>query len=144
MVFYAAFIKLLKESVFPLVWSKNTSSDPGNWSCKNPAWGQCAVTSAVLKDYIDKIGYDFENKLVWAEIDSKGDVFSHYFNRIDGVEYDLTLIQMPVNTLVPKGVDKLKGFNSTYDYVMSYAKTVERYEILKKRTDELLELILSA
>ena len=47
------------EKAVKQAWGKETSSDPDNWSIENPAWGQCAVTSLVINDYLG-------GKLVWA------------------------------------------------------------------------------
>ena len=33
-------------------WAADTSEGPDEWSPENPAWGQCAVTSLVLRDYL--------------------------------------------------------------------------------------------
>ena len=33
-------------------WARDTSDDPDNWSSEVPCFGQCAVTSLVVRDYI--------------------------------------------------------------------------------------------
>jgi len=113
-------------------WSKETSSDPEKWAYENPAWGQCAVTALLVNDYL---GGD----IVWAEAklpDGKG--ISHYFNRIEGREIDLTRRQFPEGTIIPAGIEKKKEYDSTREYVLLApgSTTRQRYEILKERVDE--------
>jgi hypothetical protein len=124
-------IDKLKE-ILRKAWSKETSADPENWSNENPAYGQCAVTALIVNDI-------FGGKIVWAEVDVNGKKVSHYFNVVEGEEIDLTREQFPKGTIVPKGVDKTKGFPSTRDYILSYESTRKRYEILKKRFMDVLE-----
>jgi hypothetical protein len=33
-------------------WARDTSDDPENWSIGVPSFGQCAVTSLVVRDYV--------------------------------------------------------------------------------------------
>ena len=67
-------------------WTKETSSDPENWSEGNPAWGQCAVTALVVNDYLG-------GRVVWAEaLLPDGRKISHYFNSVTEKELDLTRI----------------------------------------------------
>jgi hypothetical protein len=33
-------------------WARDTSDDPDNWSDAVPCFGQCAVTSLVVRDYV--------------------------------------------------------------------------------------------
>jgi hypothetical protein len=114
-------------------WSKETSADENNWSASNPSWGQCAVTAAVVNDYLG-------GEIVWAQVKMPdGTDVSHYFNRINGEEKDLTRMQFPAGTKVPSGVPKTKGFPTTRDYLLSYSLTRQRYEILKFRVKEFLD-----
>lgn len=111
-------------------WCKETSSDPNNWSPSNPAWGQCAVTSLIAQDY-------FGGEIVWTAVTlPNGHKTSHYFNLIDGEEKDFTRKQFREGTVIPKGVAKTKGYDSTKDYILSYFKTQERYKILKRLVAE--------
>lgn len=108
-------------------WGKDTSSDPDNWTKENPAWGQCAVTALIVNDY-------FGGKLLWANAAlPDGRNISHYFNNIDGKEIDLARRQFPDGTAIPEGIDKMKTFSSTRDYVLSFEATRTRYEILKEK-----------
>ena len=114
-------------------WCRETSSDSENWSRENPAWGQCAVTAAVLNDYV---GGD----IVWAEAAlPSGRKVSHYFNLLKGNEIDLTREQFPVSTVIPKGVEKKKSFTSTREYVLSFEVTRNRYELLKGSVENYLK-----
>jgi hypothetical protein len=111
-------------------WDASTTSDPDNWSCNNRAWGQCAVTSLIVNDY-------FGGNIVWAEASlPDGRRISHYFNSIEAKAIDLTRKQFPEGTIIPEGVEKTKGFPTTRDYILSYSRTSERYEQLKRRIEE--------
>jgi len=111
--------KALKNS-----WSRETSSDPNNWTSENPAWGQCAVTALIIQDY-------FGGDLLRAAIEGIG---SHYWNQLpDGSEIDLTKIQFLTAITIPAGEIRLR------EYVLSYPATVKRYEILKQRVEKYLK-----
>ena len=62
-------------------WSSETGS---KWSSDNPACGQCSVTALVVQDLLGgeilktKVGGDW-----------------HFYNRIDGRRWDLTVSQFP-------------------------------------------------
>jgi len=125
------------ESAVESSWDEETSSDPKNWSPENPAWGQCAVTALVVRDYLD-------GEITWAQaVLPDGRELSHYFNRINEHEYDLTRSQFPEGTVIPEGVPKCKTFPNTRNYVLSYPATQRRYELLKKRVLKLLKKSLS-
>ena len=110
-------------------WAKETSSDPGNWSEGHPAWGQCAVTALVVNDYVG-------GEIVWAEAKiPDGRSISHYFNRKDETEIDLTRSQFPQGTVIPEGVEKKKQYASTREYVLSFPATQQRYRILKQKVE---------
>ncbi|MBT3691341.1 hypothetical protein HOG16_03825 [Candidatus Woesearchaeota archaeon] len=106
-------------------WCSETSLDSENWSEKNPACGQCAITALVLNDYLG-------GKIIQSDaILLDGRTESHYFNSIGGEQIDITRRQFPEGTLIPTGMPKKKGFDSTREYVLSSKKTRDRYEILK-------------
>jgi hypothetical protein len=118
------------EYMLGTAWSKETSSDPDNWTPENPSWGQCAVTALVVQD-------QFGGELRWAEAQlPDGGTVSHYFNKLvadasgEEQEVDLTRQQFPEGTIVGEGVPKPKEFSSTREYVLSYPVTRERYERL--------------
>jgi hypothetical protein len=113
-------------------WSDKTSSDEKNWSKENPAYGQCAVTSLVVNDYLG-------GEIVWASVKMPdANESSHYFNLIDGQEKDYTKAQFPSGTIIPKGIPKTKGYPSTREYILSFQQTRERYNLLKKRVEDML------
>ena len=122
------------ESALKDSWSRETSSDPDNWSEENPAWGQCAVTALIANDYLG-------GEIVWASAKlPDGKEISHYFNKIDGKEIDFTITQFPQGTYILPGIPKTKNFQTTRKYVLSYAKTIERYNILKGHIEKLLTI----
>lgn len=114
-------------------WRKESSSDPENWTPENPAWGQCAVTALIVNDYL---GGD----IVWTNASlPDGREISHYFNKIDGVEKDLTRVQFPEGTRIPEGIPKTKEYASTREYILSYPITQQRYDSLKEEVEAQLE-----
>jgi hypothetical protein len=113
-------------------WLKETSLDPENWTPQNPAWGQCAVTACVVQDYLG-------GEIVWAEVIDRGKTISHYFNKIDGIEHDLTHRQFSKGTKIPEGIPKTKGLPTTRDYILSYEPTCKRYAILKDLVEDYIE-----
>lgn len=94
---------------------------------ENPSAGQCAVSALLLQELL---GGD----LLWAEVQTpQGEGISHYWNRIDGVEYDLTREQFPEGSVIPGGAPKKGDFSSTRERVLSFEKTRTRYAILRHR-----------
>ena len=103
-------------------WGRDTSYEPDVWSLDNPAWGQCAVTSLVIQDY-------FGGNLLRV---TDGHA-THYWNRVDGVDIDLTLMQFPSTptwTSPAEFVDR--------EYVLSWSETRVRYDRLRRRVAHLL------
>lgn len=68
-------------------WSKETCYEPQQnaWNENNPAMGQCYVTALIVNDY-------FGGEIVKAK-SSNG--ISHYWNKIEGKDIDLTRSQFP-------------------------------------------------
>lgn len=123
------------EKVLRNIWARETSSDAQNWNSTNPAWGQCAVTALLVNDY-------FGGEIVWAEAKlPDGRSVSHYFNKINEKEVDLTRCQFPEGTCILQGVEKKKEYASTREYVLRApgSTTKERYEILKQKIEENLK-----
>lgn len=117
--------RLILEVALKESWCKDTSADPKNWTKDNPTWGQCAVTALIVNDY-------FGGEIVWAEaVLPNGRKISHYFNKINDKEIDITRSQFPENTFISKGIPKLKEQSTTRDYVISFPATQHRYELLK-------------
>lgn len=113
--------------VLPGCWCKETSSEE-DWTPENPPYGQCAVTALIVQD---RCGGDIVNAKVYVPAWDRE--VSHYFNRIGGLEIDLTRHQFPESTEVPKGADKKGDLETTRAYVLSYPQTVERYKKLQER-----------
>lgn len=99
-----------------------------------PATGQCAVTALVLQDYF---GGEIVNSAVLSSR-SPGITSSHYFNIIDGKIVDLTRRQFVADVTFSPMTEKLQGFESTREYMLSYPSTVERYDQLKANVEKLL------
>ena len=114
-------------------WTEETSSDSENWTSDNSAWGQCAVTSLIVNDYLG-------GEIVWANaILPDGREISHYFNKMGSVEKDFTRVQFPKGTTISQGIPEVKEFSSTRDYILSYPVTQQRYELLRQRVQEFLK-----
>ena len=65
-------------------WSADTSATPEQWSAANPAKGQCDVSSFVAWEHLG-------GALVLGQVFVNGDQTEHhYWNRIAGVDLDLT------------------------------------------------------
>jgi hypothetical protein len=90
-------------------WGLDTCdpTDAGEWSSKNPARGQCAVTSLVVHDLIG--GTLLEAKVQLADGTPQG---YHYWNRFAGVDVDLTKEQFAPEEVVgePQLIDRLPEF----------------------------------
>lgn len=104
-----------------LAWSSTTSSSPTEWSRKNPAAGQCAVTSLVIQDLLG-------GRILRADVNG----ISHYWNCLPtGAEVDLTRGQFDRDTIIPRGEPRSR------DYILSFPSTRKRYRQLKRRCKEL-------
>lgn len=64
------------------VWSAETASPPESWSATNPAKNHCSVTALVVQDHFG--GEILTTKTVGG---------THFYNRIDGTRWDLTISQ---------------------------------------------------
>lgn len=111
-------------------WCAQTSSDPA-WTPANPALGQCAVTALVVQD---QFGGELLRSLVHLP---DGQQVSHYFNRIDGEDVDLTRGQFPQGSTMSAGAPKRDEFTSTRQRVLSFPDTQQRYALLQARIVEL-------
>ena len=60
-------------------WRAETSFSPAEWTPDRPSFGQCAVTSMII---YDRFGGEILRTV------NQGVV--HYWNRVDGIEVDLT------------------------------------------------------
>ena len=89
-------------------WSIESSS---LWTEQNPAYGQCGVTAIVIQD-------QFGGEILKTLIDGRW----HFYNRIDGKTYDLTIDQfqhLPNYLDLPSNRDEaFADTNQTqYDYL---------------------------
>ena len=101
----------------PNCWSAKTSSDSEGWNLINKPYGQSDITALIVQDYCGgKIVNCTVDVPVWGD---KGKEVSYYFNEIGDAQFDLTRHQFPQDTEVPKGLDKMKDFDTTRDYVLS-------------------------
>lgn len=64
------------------VWSADTASPTGAWTASNPAMNHCSITSLVAQDL-------FGGEILCTK--TSGGI--HFYNRIDGVKWDLTASQ---------------------------------------------------
>ncbi|MEM3827441.1 MAG: hypothetical protein QXR58_02465 [Candidatus Micrarchaeaceae archaeon] len=107
-------------------WSAETSADPSKWTPKNPAWGQCAVTAAVVNDYLG-------GEILRIEVKNVEGVSSHYYNKLEnGRVVDFTKQQFDDSAVFEN--EQLR----TKDYILSYPNTKLRYDLLSKRVKEAL------
>jgi hypothetical protein len=114
------------EKVIQRSWSKETSYTPEDWTILNSSIGQCAVTALIVNDYL---GGD----IIWSEVLlPNGQKVSHYFNFIGGKEIDLTRSQFPKDSIIPRGIEKKKGFATPREFMLSNSNTKRRYDLLKE------------
>jgi hypothetical protein len=101
--------------LFRRSWTRETSFDPGHWSPRNPAWGQCAVTALVVQDLLG-------GKLLCSEIDGT----RHYWNLLPSRrQLDLTRHQFG-KRFKPGTIG-----TESREYVLSFSETRRRYELLR-------------
>ena len=111
------------EAILRKCWSAETSSDSENWSPHNPAWGQCAVTAAVIQDFF---GGDLMRGIVEINNGIQPVTVSHYWNRLaNGQEVDLTREQFPFSARISVGEIRSRR------YIFSNPHTLSRYSILR-------------
>lgn len=112
--------KALRES-----WGEDTAQPhDGVWSHINPAKGQCAVSTMVVKDYF---GGD-----VVRGVTRNGVV--HYWNQLEGgVWLDTTHSQFGDGDFIEEYIIRPP------DYLWRFADTVRRYEILRERVVKFIE-----
>jgi len=111
------------EKILEKCWCKETSSDPDNWTEDNPSWGQCAITSLIVQD---ELGGELLRALLY---DSKT---SHYWNKLPSEEeVDLTRKQFKIFQMSTWPIIRDR------EYVLSFPDTKKRYELLRKKFDEI-------
>lgn len=99
-------------------WSSETSS---LWSQDNPARGQCDVTAIVINECF---GGEIRKTFINGE--------PHFYNRIDGVNYDFTASQFQV---LPKYLDLL---TDREEILRSNFKVRQQYQTLYDSFKKLL------
>jgi hypothetical protein len=112
-------------------WKRITSSDPDKWSENNPAWGQSEATALVMNDYLG-------GEIVWSNalLRDRKDGISYYRNRLNGKESRIAEMQFPESAIIPNGIHKKEGFNSTREYLLSDQDILINYNILKKNVEK--------
>lgn len=112
-------------------WSSETSSST-DWSPKNPARGQCVVSSLVLQDYLDGDFARFETIYNGARE-------RHYANLLDGgVLLDATRSQYPAEQQLTRLPLNLKSYSSQRAKFLAEQSTKERYQLLKSKVERAL------
>lgn len=77
-------------------WSIETTYCPDNYRGKDSSWGQCAVTAMVV---YHKLG----GSLMQGMVETPQGYFTrHFWNRIRGLDVDLTWRQFPIGTTLTK------------------------------------------
>ena len=125
------FTKALQES-----WSATTSYETDkNWSPKNPARGQCVVSSLVVQDY-------FGGDIVRYAVSGEGIDETHYFSVLD----DETLLDTTRSqyedkkvSMTEKPIDLAKNnFSSVRERYLADKETNYRYGILRSKVESLI------
>lgn len=104
------------DKIIKLSWTKETSFDSNSWDESNPSYGQCAITSLIINDFMG-------GKIMRCMCDD----ISHYYNIIQNEIIDLTLEQF--NGKLP---DYINGEEKTREYILSNENTKKRYLLLLK------------
>lgn len=99
-------------------WCKETSCSPEEWSEQNPAWGQCAVSALVVRDFE---GGSIRRGIVTLP---NGTEMSHYWNNMMGVDVDLTWRQFPIGTTLGEVETRSAGI------LLDNESTKKRYLLL--------------
>lgn len=89
-----------------------------NWTFNNPLVGHGAIVSAI---FFNKFG----GKIIRGIIAETG--LSHYWNKLDEKEYDLTYEQFKSN------ITLVDAQETTVDRILSNPETLKRYELLLER-----------
>lgn len=105
-------------------WSRETADKNyrDRWTPENRAWGQCAVTAAVVQDFFGGDVFRVHDK------DSKN---IHYYNHIEGKDLDLTVEQYGEN--IPVWAGKPTNANGI---MSSFTRKSKRYALLKKGLEQ--------
>ncbi len=118
-------IKEFKD-IIPKICKADTCNLPEVWDSKNPTMGHCAIVSLLAQEL-------FGGTIIRVSLESTlyEKLKSHYFNIIDGVEYDFTLDQFESNPYL----NKERHVKNRED-ILSNLNTKRRYDFLKNRFEE--------
>ena len=90
----------------------------------------------IVNDYL-------KGEIIWAMAKLPGgQEISHYFNKINDREIDLTRKQFPAGTQIAAGIEKKKDYSSTREYLLSNENVVQRYLRLKQNIEACGNLVL--
>ena len=82
------------ESAIQSSWSIDTTYCADDYAARHPAWGNCAVTALLLQELL---GGDLMRG--WA-IEPGQSATAHYWNRVNGLDLDLTWRQFAQGTIL--------------------------------------------
>lgn len=113
------------EAAIRAAWGRDTTEEPDVWTDTNPAWGNCAVTALVVRDYLG-------GEIVVAGVVRNGvRIDRHAWNRLpSGLEVDLSRDQFT-------GDEEFEAPELVDDFVAE--DTEERYAILAARVRAALD-----
>jgi hypothetical protein len=102
-------------------------TDAADWEPTNPSLGHCAVTALVVHDFFG--GELLEAEVLFQNGSRQG---FHYWNRLAGVEVDLTREQFKSQEVVqePQVIDRLPGLPWQAE---------EQYRVFRRRVDAALK-----
>lgn len=115
-------------------WCRETASPAcqADWSDRNPAYGQCAVTALVFEKTLRE-DWGLACEILRAEVKGFG---SHYWIRLpDGTEVDPTRDQFPPGTVIPPGEPRTAA-SLVEGPRAEAARTRERAELLDRLASE--------
>lgn len=100
-------------------WSLDTCADSyrDRWCSSNPSVGQCLVTALIVQDY-------FGGDIYKCKIKN----YTHYFNNLNGVIFDLTIEQFQMPQSVYKNIEVINR-----EKILKNENTKNRYDKLKSR-----------
>jgi hypothetical protein len=115
------------EAAIRAAWSRETSDDPDEWTEDNPARGQCAVTSLLVRELL---GGDI---LIANVVRDGKRVERHAWNRLaSGITLDLTREQFLAGEQLTE---------AAVEEPLITHRTPERYEALRARVFAALDLV---
>jgi len=122
-------VDTLDVAAIRLAWNRSTSASPEQWSARNRARGQCAITACVVQDCLG-------GRIIRTEATLPGgNTESHYANLLEhDVILDLTESQFPEGTVFGSWEER------TREYVLGFPTTNARYLRLVQRLNELRTL----